>query len=86
MLCEIKGTDQLHGNRAGADRRLCFRYIDSRIALLPEIQNFKPLVISCSCTVRFVSDLVGNLDNRISRDPSPSGALKMAEHLWQNRW
>ena len=32
-ICEIKDTDQLRGNRE-ADRRLCFRYIDSTIPLL----------------------------------------------------
>ena len=33
-ICEIKGADKLHGNRA-ADQRLCFRYIASTISLLP---------------------------------------------------
>ena len=32
-MCENKGTDQLHGNRA-ADQRLCFHYKDSAIRLL----------------------------------------------------
>ena len=36
ILCENKGTDQLHGNRT-ADQRLCFRYIDSTIPLHPII-------------------------------------------------
>ena len=34
-ICESKGTDQLRGSRAG-DERLCFRYIDSTIPLLPK--------------------------------------------------
>ena len=33
-ICENKDADQLRGNRE-ADRRLCFRYIDSTIPLLP---------------------------------------------------
>ena len=33
-ICENKDTDQLRGSRE-ADQRLCFRYIDSTIPLLP---------------------------------------------------
>ena len=33
-ICENKGADQLHGYCA-ADKHLCFRYIDSKILLLP---------------------------------------------------
>ena len=33
-ICENKGADQLRGNRE-ADQRLCFRYTDSTIPLLP---------------------------------------------------
>ena len=32
-----KGADQLQGNRE-ADQRLCFRYIDSTIPLLPKYE------------------------------------------------
>ena len=46
----------LHMRNKGADQLLCFRYIDSTIALLPKSKIFKPLVISCSCTAWFVSD------------------------------
>ena len=40
-ICENKDADQLRGNRK-ADQRLCFRYIDSTITLLPkyEISSF----------------------------------------------
>ena len=40
-LCENKDADQLRGNRE-ADQRLCFRYTDSTIPLLPksEISSF----------------------------------------------
>ena len=34
-ICENKDADQLHGN-SEADQRLCFRYIDSTIPLLPK--------------------------------------------------
>ena len=34
-ICENKDTDQLRGSRE-ADQRLCFRYIDSTIPLLPK--------------------------------------------------
>ena len=34
-ICENKEADQLCGNRE-ADQRLCFRYLDSTIPLLPK--------------------------------------------------
>ena len=34
-ICKNKDADQLRGNRE-ADQRLCFRYTDSTIALLPK--------------------------------------------------
>ena len=37
-ICEIKDADQLCGNHREADQRLCFRYIDSTIPLLPKFQ------------------------------------------------
>ena len=43
--------------------RLCFRCIDSTITLLSK-SNFKPLAIFCECTVWFVSDFVGNPEDR----------------------
>ena len=66
-ICENKGADQLQGNRA-ADQRLCFCYIDSTFPLLPKSKIFKPVAIFCGCTARFVSDLVGNPEDRFSRD------------------
>ena len=59
-LCESKGADRLHDYRA-ADKRLCFCYIVSTVPLL-----CKPLAIFCGCTAWFVSDLVGNLEDRFS--------------------
>ena len=66
-ICENKDTDQLRCNRT-ADQRLCFHYIDSPIPLLPksEISNF--LAIFCGCAARFVSDLVGNPENKFFHD------------------
>ena len=67
-ICENKDADQLRGDRE-ADQRLCFRYRDSTIPLLPiKIQNFKPLAIFCRCTARFVSDLVGHREARFSHN------------------
>ena len=64
-ICENKDADQLRGNRK-ADQRLCFRYTDSIVPLLPKFRNFKPLAIFCGCTAWFVSDLVGNPEDRFS--------------------
>ena len=55
-VSENKDADQLRGDHE-ADQRLCFRYTDSTIPLLPKL---KPLAIFCGCTALFVSDLVGN--------------------------
>ena len=64
-LCENKGADQLRGNRE-ADQRLCFRYSDSTIPLLLK-SDFKLLAFFCDYTGRFMSDLVGNPEDRFSR-------------------
>ena len=42
-ICENKDADQLHGNHEAA-QRLCFRYTDSTIPLLPksEISSIQP--------------------------------------------
>ena len=65
-ICENKKADSLHSNCA-ADQRLCFRY---RYYNPPTsvIQFFKPLAIFCCCTARFVSDLVGNPEDRFSHN------------------
>ena len=62
-ICKNKDADQLRGNRE-ADQRLCFRYLDSTFL----IQNFKALTIFCDCTARFVSDQVGNPEDRFSQN------------------
>ena len=67
-ICENKDADQLRGNRE-ADQRLCFRYTDSKIALLPKSEiSSNRLAIFCGCTARFVSDLVGNPEDRLSHN------------------
>ena len=65
-ICENKGAAQLHSNCA-ADQCLCFHYIDSTIPLLPksEISSVLPF---CGSTARYVSDLVGNPEDRFSHD------------------
>ena len=37
-ICENKDADQLRGNRE-ADQRLCFRYTDNKIPLLPKFES-----------------------------------------------
>ena len=46
-MCENKAADQLRSNCA-ADQRLCFRYMDSTIPLLPksEISSLKPSLVA----------------------------------------
>ena len=65
-ICENKDADQLRGNRE-ADQRLCFRYTDSAIPLLPK-SEISRLAIFSGCTARFMSDLVGNPEDRFSHN------------------
>ena len=65
-MCENKDADQLRSNCA-ADQRLCFRYTDSTISLLPK-SEISPLAIFCVCTAWFVSDLVGDPEDRFSQN------------------
>ena len=46
----------------------CFCYTVSTSPLLPKSEILSPLTIICGCTIRFVSDLVGNPDNRYPLD------------------
>ena len=64
-ICENNDADQLRGN-SEADQRLCFRYTDSTIPLLPKSEI--SLAIFCDCTARFMSDLVGNPKDRFSQN------------------
>ena len=65
-ICKNKGTDQ-----CAADKRLRFRYIDRKIPLLSKSEiSSRDLAMHLhgGCTARFVSDLVGNPEDRFSRD------------------
>ena len=66
-ICENKDADQLRGNRE-ADQRLCFRYIDSTIPLLPiyEISSLQPS--SVAIQPGLCRDLVGNPKDRFSQN------------------
>ena len=66
-ICENKDADQLRGKRE-ADQRLCFRYTDRTIPLLPNFRNFKPLAILCDYTAWFVWGQVGNPEDRFSHN------------------
>ena len=52
-----------------ADQRLCFRYTDSTISLLPksEISSFWPFSETVQTERQLTSDLVGNPEDRFSR-------------------
>ena len=65
-ICENKDADQLRGN-GEADQRLCFRYTDITISLLPkyEISSLQPFLSLYSL---FVRDLVGNPEDRFSHN------------------
>ena len=67
-ICENKDADQLRGNRE-TDQRLCFCYTDRKIPLLPtyEISSLQ-YSIFYDCTAWFVSDLVGNAEDRFSHN------------------
>ena len=64
-IYEDKSADQLWGNHA-ADQHACFRYVDSTIPLLPksEISSLCPFCVAVWSW--FMSDLVGNPENRFS--------------------
>ena len=64
--CENKDADQLRGDRE-ADQRLCFCYPSTSY-----IRNCKLLAILCSCIAWFMSDLVGNLEDRFSHNEAQS--------------
>ena len=57
-ICENKGADQLRGDRE-ADQRLCLRYTDSTISLLP-IYEISSLLPSCVVVQPGLCELVGN--------------------------
>ena len=62
---ENKEADQLGGNRE-ADQRLCIRFTERTIPVLSESKISKPLAIFSDCSARFVADIVGNPEDRVS--------------------
>ena len=62
-ICENKDSDQLRG----ADQRLCFRYSDSTIPLLPKY-DFSSLQSSSVVVQPGLSGLVGNPEDRFSHN------------------
>ena len=64
-ICENKDADQLRSDRE-ADQHLCFHYRDGTIPLLPISEISSLLATFYGCTARFVSDLVGNPEDRFS--------------------
>ena len=69
FICENKAADQLCGNRT-ADHRLCFRYIDSTIPLLPksEISSLYPSSVAVQpglCRTRSETVKTGFLTTRL---------------------
>ena len=74
-ICENKDADQLRGDRE-ADQRLCFRYTDSAIPLL--LKSEIPSIF-CGCKARFVSDLVGNREDRFSYNEAQICLLALNE-------
>ena len=68
-LCENKDADQLRGNRE-ADQRLCFRYTDSTIPLLPKykISRLSPFSVTAQpglCRTRSETPKTGFLTTRL---------------------
>ena len=75
-ICKNKDTDQLRGNRK-ADQRLCFRYSDSSIPLLPksEISSLWPSSVAVQpglCRTWSETPKTGFLTTRLKL---PRGAL-----------
>ena len=63
FIYENKGMRGSHT----ADQPLCFSYIDSTIPLLSK-SEISSLAIFCGSAERFVSNLVGNPEDRFSHD------------------
>ena len=85
-ICENKDADQLRGNHE-ADQRLCFRYTDSTISLLPKykISSLQPSSVAVQPSL--CGDLVGNPEDRFSHNEahimlSRVDKEKKAYNLW----
>ena len=60
----------MRNQRCRSDQRLRFRYIDSTFAPLPKSEFSSPEFssVACVCVARFLLDLFGNPEIRLSRD------------------
>ena len=74
-ICENKDTDQLHDNRE-ADQRLCFRYKDSTIPLLPK----------CKISSLWPSSLTVQPGLCQNWSETPKTRLKYSHHLLYLRY
>ena len=84
-ICENKDADQ-HAVTAKLISAFVFA---TRIEQSFYFLNFKPLVIFCGCTARFVSDLVGNPEDRFSHNeahlmPSAGAISQLAMVAYKN--
>ena len=61
---KYKGADQVRG-KPTADKHLCFPYVDSKSLFFPNPKyQASSHLLWCYSTARFVSDLVGNPEDR----------------------
>ena len=74
-IYENKDANQLRGDRE-ADQRLCSRYTDSTIFLLHKSEISSLCASSVAVQQQFVSDLVGNPEDRFSRNEAQIRAHK----------
>ena len=79
-ICENKDADRLRGNRE-ADQRLCLRFTDSTIPLLPksEISSFKPSSMAVQpglCRTRSKTLKTGFLITRLILSESMEAVLR----------
>ena len=79
-ICENKDADQLRGDRE-ADQRLCFRYTDSTLPLLHKSEMSSLYASSVAVQQLFVSDLVGNPEDRFIHNEAQIRAHECWQHF-----
>ena len=84
-ICENKDADQLRGNRE-ADQRLCFRYTDSTIPLLPKSEISSLLPFFCGCTARFVSETPKNRFSQNEAQQCRLGLSSLSDKIEKLAW
>ena len=85
-ICKNKGTDQLHCNCA-ADQRLCFRYIDNTLSLLPksEISSLFPSSVAVQpglCGIWLETPKTGFLTSLLITKTSPCNEHPLTPHFY----